>query len=103
MALTVTAVGTNYEGARMKKTFDVTGDSSYPTGGEDLTRATLGFVNIENVTATNAGGYVFEYDRANQKLKAYWVDTTVDGAALAEVAAATNLSSVTTRIEVTGT
>jgi hypothetical protein len=103
MALTVTEVSTNYQGARLVKTFDITGDSSYPTNGEDLTRAQLGFVVIESADFSPAGGYTFDYDRTNQKVKAYWVDTTTDGAPQAEVANATNLSAVTTRAVFTGT
>lgn len=71
-------------------------DSSYPTGGESLTYAELGFSKAPDwVEVVPKAGFVFEYDIANQKLKAYWVDTTVDGAAMAEVVNATNLSAVT--------
>ena len=40
-------------------------------------------------------GLVFEYDRANAKLKAFWVDTTVDGKEMLEVANTTDLSAWT--------
>ena len=40
-------------------------------------------------------GYVFEYDATNEKIKAFWVDTTTDGAPMAEVADETDLSGVT--------
>ena len=66
-------------------------DGSYPTGGEALTAATLGLTEVVHVIPTAKAGFVFEYDYTNSKLLAYWVDTTVDGAAMAEVADTTDL------------
>lgn len=64
-------------------------DSSYPTGGEPLTAADLGFAKKPRiVVAFPAKGYVFEYDFVNEKLKAYASSGT-------EVTNATDLSSVT--------
>lgn len=62
-------------------------DSSFAAGGEALTRATLGFSSAADasfaVIAGSVGGYVLEYDLTNQKLLAYWVDTSTDGAPMA--------------------
>lgn len=74
----------------------VTFDSSYPTGGEPLAPASLGLASVLFAVCNPAGGYIFEYDIANSKLKAYR-----GGAAnvvLAEETAATDLSAVSTRI-----
>ena len=71
-------------------------DSTYPTGGESLTLTDLGLNNIEFIMAEPNSGYVFQYDHANQKLKAYYgnYDQSSDGA-LTEVANGGDLSSVT--------
>jgi len=72
-------------------------DASYPTGGEALTPSDFGMTYaIEAVIAFGAkGGYEFDFDKANQKLKAiyYDYDAAADGAAI-EVANATDLSAV---------
>lgn len=70
-------------------------DSSYPTGGEDAGDISDYFRNLDSILIEAAGGYSFEYDATNDKIKAYWVDTTVDGAPQAEVANTTDLSGVT--------
>lgn len=70
--------------------------ASYTTGGESLTTAQLGFSKAPDwVEIDPKGGYVFEYDKTNQKVKAYRADydAVADGA-LIEVAAAVNLSAV---------
>lgn len=70
-------------------------DSSYPTGGEALTGLSKYFKDLYCVITDCYGGISTGYDRTNNKLLAYWVDTTVDGAAQAEVTDTTNLSSIT--------
>jgi hypothetical protein len=74
----------------------VTFDSSYPTGGEAVTAGSFGLSEIEFllVIGTRGSGYVVEFVPSTSKLKALWVDTTVDGAPLAEVANTTDLSAV---------
>lgn len=79
----------------------VTFDSSYATGGEALAASDLGLPYISfiltNVRPSDTGGvdgFVVHYNRSTGKLQAYWVDTTTDGAALAEVANTTDLSGV---------
>jgi hypothetical protein len=81
---------------------DVTFDSSYPTGGEASAPSAYGLTDIICLIPLTASGYTPEYDDTNSKIKMYWVDTTVDGAALAEVANTTNLSAVTVRFFVLG-
>jgi hypothetical protein len=80
---------------------DLTFDSSYPTGGEAFDVAQLGLSEVWfaviDATAPSATSYQFRYDKVNGKIQAYWVDTSVDGAALAEVADTTDLSTVTVR------
>lgn len=103
MALTVTEVSRNQgPGNRMEVIATVTFDSSYATGGESLTPASLGFQTFDFVSVTTSGGYVFSYDHTNSKVKAYWVDTSTDGAPLAEVASTTDLSAITCRIRAIG-
>ncbi len=70
-------------------------DSSYPTGGEAITEEALGLVSAEMVIIPSFGGYTFTWDATNSKVIAYWVDTTTDGAALAQVADTTDLSALT--------
>lgn len=82
---------------------EVTFDNSYPTGGEPVTPAQFGVRSIDMMLITNNGGYIFEYDHVNNKIKAY---NSTTGVALAspgsEVVAATNLSAVVLRALVIG-
>lgn len=119
MGLTITNRVETVMGDRRAITCDVAFDSSYPTGGEDLTAATLGMTTVDFCISEAKGGRNFVYDRANSKLLAYNVAAVgththtentagsytqnattaaggaVSAAALAEVADTTNLSSVT--------
>ena len=100
MALTVEQLGrTNVTGNRLTVALKITFDDSYPTGGEPLDLTTY-VENIETVSIEVSGGYVFQYDRTNKKVLAY--EAGADGAALDQVANATNLSTVITYVSVTG-
>tara|TARA_R100001509_G_C4882301_1_gene220552 strand:- start:3549 stop:3860 length:312 start_codon:yes stop_codon:yes gene_type:complete len=100
MALTVEQLGrTNVTGNRLTVALKVTFDDSYPTNGEALD-LTAYVSNIETVHVEVSGGFVFQYDRTNKKLKAF--EAGADGDALDEVDNATNLSSVVTYVTVTG-
>tara|TARA_R100000231_G_scaffold88704_3_gene67161 strand:- start:626 stop:937 length:312 start_codon:yes stop_codon:yes gene_type:complete len=100
MALTVEQLGrTNVTGNRLTVALKVTFDASYPTGGEALD-LTAYVSNIETVHVEVSGGFVFQYDRTNKKLKAF--EAGGDGDALDEVDNATNLSTVVTYVTVTG-
>lgn len=75
------------------KRVKITFDSSYATGGETLDASDCGFTVVLGVVPlSGASGYTFQYESG--KIKVYWVDTTTDGAAQAEVASTTDLSAV---------
>lgn len=78
---------------------DITLDT-YATNGLALTASLFGFRvgKIDAVFAQPASGYVFEWDAANSKLKAFYADydAGADGA-LIEVASGVNLAAVVTR------
>ena len=91
---------------------DVTFDSSYVTGGEDLSITDIGkgFKEILMITpqisadATNFG-YIIAYDRANSKLKAFYVDydyAYTTARPLKEVTNGTDLSGVTVQLQILG-
>lgn len=100
MALTVTPVTQRQSiGNYFEKIVDVTFDSSYPTGGEALTAATLGFASILSVTADPIAGTTVRtavYDRANSKLLAY----DPDGGQIADT---TDIATISARLIVRGT
>lgn len=50
---------------------DVTLDSSYPTNGEAITAQQFGLGVLDFVLPSPAAGYIFEFDHANKKLKAF--------------------------------
>lgn len=130
MALTASLKQRSVFGDKQVRFVDVTFDSSYPTGGETLAASLVDLNKIEFVLAAPAAGLVFEYDHANDKLKAIFpsggVDaaptslsaptitgtgTAVTGATAAgeftpgigkEVGNTADLSSVTTRVLVVG-
>lgn len=100
MAVSVSTTRTDTVGRYTKYTTGtITFDSSYPTGGEALLPTNVGLSSkVEFISVSPADGYVFEYDYANNKVKAYW--PTSDATAPCpgeEVAASTNLSTVTCR------
>lgn len=105
MALTITVdhpsrpVGTSKE-VRGSILFD----SSYPTGGEVVTPANFGLYALTALEVRSAAGFVFEWNRSTTapKILAYWVDTTVDGAAMAEVVNTTDISAATARFTAVG-
>ena len=79
---------------------ELTGDTSYATGGYGLTAKQLGLNVIENVLPQSpAGGKFWEYDFANKKIKVLELATTEGGAtALAEVANESDQSKSVTKI-----
>lgn len=98
MAATVTKI---VSGPPQFGLVDVTLDNSYPTGGYPITAAQLGFNRILGVIVmSHPSGYTFEYDAANNKLKAYRVNTTA--AALSEVPNATSLTGINVHLLVVG-
>lgn len=99
MAVTVVEVERRQSvGNYFEKLVDVTFDASYPTGGEPLTAANLGFASILAIHGEIVlGAAVREvaYDRANAKLLAFAPGDL-------EVADTTDLSAVTVRLVVRG-
>lgn len=71
MALTFTATDTQYVGTRLVRDGYFTFDSSYPTDGEAITAAAMGFVTLASVQAFPCKGYSFDWDSSNLKLKAF--------------------------------
>ena len=72
-------------------------DASYPTGGEAVTpgQFKLGTITHMMVGTDPTSGIVGSYVKSTGKIKCYWVDTTVDGAVLAEVGDTTDLATTT--------
>ena len=66
-------------------------DSEYATGGEAM--AFNSFNTVAYVNAANRGGYSFEYDATNKKLKAY-NPSTGSATPQIEVASSTDLSAL---------
>lgn len=97
MALTIDQNVSLNVGHRRGVIVDVDFDSSYPTGGESLTASDLGFAGtVDLLLAEPQSGYVFEYDRVNSKLLAYYGDNNnASDGPLIEVPNTTNLSTVT--------
>lgn len=94
VSVSVTADLGSQGGYQVMKVVAITMDSSYATGGESVTAAACKMGKIDTLLPIAHAGYVPVWDSANSKILAYWVDTTVDGDALAEVTATTDLSAV---------
>jgi len=74
MALTNVVSKTDTVGRYLKvKVGTITFDSSYPTGGESLVAADLGFsTEISFLSAAPSYGLIYEYDATNKKLLAHY-------------------------------
>ena len=82
------------------RVMEVTGDSSYPTGGYSMTPANVGLSRILYVDLASAGGYLLEYDYTNQKVK-FYRETGAAGT-MSEVPNTTNVSAAVGRLLVIG-
>lgn len=130
MASTVSVIERTKLAGRFFVIADITMDNSYPTNGLAVSPRQLGLNAIDFLLPANAGGYSFEYDHANKKLKAFVpvgviADAGVSGAdntimksaagtlevagtgtafqqAAVEAANATNLAAVTVRVMAVG-
>lgn len=84
MALTITKVGrSTVFGDRRVRFFDITFDTSYPTGGEALTPANLELTRIDFLQAHSKGddpAYVVNYDYTNEKILVFGVEQDADAA-----------------------
>lgn len=101
MPATVSVVtGPEVPGNRKFVTADVTFDSSYATGGEAISVSSLGLTRLDFMWVSPDDGFLPQWDGSltSPKIKLFWVDTTVDGAALAEVASTTDVSSVAVKV-----
>ena len=101
MAASVSVVtGPEVPGNRKFVTADVTFDSSYATGGEGISLSSLGLTRLDFMWVSGDDGYVPQWDgsQTSPKIKLFWVDTTTDGAPLAEVTSTTNVSSVVVKV-----
>ena len=92
--------GPEVPGNRKFVTATVTFDSSYATGGEAISLVSLGLNRLDFLWANSTDGYIPVWDGSTTapKIELFWVDTTTDGAALAEVPSTTNVSTVVARI-----
>lgn len=90
MAATASVVSQGVEGADAMVVMDITGDSSYPTGGYAVT-VPLSSISIALPMANPATGHPTSFDLTTRKLRMF----TGGGS---ELAGATNVSSVTTRM-----
>jgi hypothetical protein len=105
MALALTKVAASTFGNKRVRVYDITFDSSYPTGGESLTAADVGLKKIEQVLsdagAKNSAGTSMvpvRYDYTNSKLQGYEYNGASAGVArLQELANAFDASAFTAR------
>lgn len=110
MALTITLDaqpnGRAVAGAKAIRRGTITFDSSYATGGEAVTAASMELTSIDDLRVDSSAGYVFEWDKTNAKIKAYrQKDPAAAGGAdiaLPEVANAIDLSLVIPRFRAEG-
>lgn len=71
MAASVTIKGRRKVGTAFLVVADVQMDNVYPTGGEAVPAGQFGLSVLDFVLPSPSGGYLAEYDHANQKLKAF--------------------------------
>lgn len=96
MAATVTVVRRTVWGDRKAIHAKITFDSSYPTGGEPITLADLGLLEVDFCMPAPRLGYVPEWDDANSKMLVYYGDNNnASDGPLVEVPNTTNLSTLT--------
>lgn len=96
--------GPEVPGSRKEVFGVITFDSSYPTGGEAVTLAQLGVNRLDWLEVSTVNGNVPSWDgsTSSPKVKLFWVDTSTDGAPLAEVPSTTDVSSTTVRFHAIG-
>lgn len=97
MAVAVSGVQiAQYVGNQRMVEATVTFDSSYPANGEAVAVADLGLSRLDRLECRPSAGYIPVWDgsKTAPKIKVFWVDTTTDGAPMAEVVAATDLSAL---------
>ena len=99
MALTISNLQLGVSGNKFTRTGSIAFDSSYPTGGEPLSKTALHLsenVTVDLFSANPKSGYVFEYDYANSKLLVYYGDNNNENdSPLIQVPDEANLGSLT--------
>lgn len=92
--------GPEVPGNRKFVTATVTFDSSYATGGEAISLVDLGLTRLDFLWTVTDDGYIPAWNgsKTAPKIKLFWVDTTTDGAPLAEVPSTTNVATVTVEV-----
>lgn len=95
MALVVTRLQRLAQDADVQVLCSLAFDSSYPTGGEVITANDVGLNRVRAAIIPGYKGYTFEWDPTNLKVLVYWVDTTIDGSPMLEVADTTTLVAIT--------
>jgi hypothetical protein len=98
-------VGPEVPGSRKEVFGVVTFDSSYPTGGEAISVADLGFTRLDwlDVSATNGYHPAWDGSLTAPKIKVFYADYNAESdGALIEVPNTTDLSTVTVRFRATG-
>jgi hypothetical protein len=100
MAVTVTITNRKVADNEVEVRGTILFDASYPTGGEAITLGSLGLSTLKDLYTFANAGLVPEWNRSKTapKVLLFWVDTTVDGAALAEVADTTDVIAVATAV-----
>ena len=96
MAATVTLSSEpiNFGGGLLFVHGTITMDSSYPTGGEAVTPGQFkGGAFVRVLLSASTTGIVPAFDATNKKVMAFWVDTSTDGAAMAEVVNGTDIAT----------
>lgn len=71
IALDAQPDGRTFSGARQVRRGTITFDSSYPTGGEAITKTNLFLHSLDELTVYPTSGLVFEWDKTNGKIIAY--------------------------------
>lgn len=102
MALTISNLKRIKLGNAYAVTADITFDKSYDAGGEPLTARNIGLNVLTMLMCEPQGGYTFEYDHTNKKVKAM---VPISAAANEGVADANNtlIKGATSKLEVAGT
>jgi len=102
MAAALRFIAQGPDTALQYRVIQVTGDSSYPSGGYALGAAECDMKKIVSVEPVIQVGYVVEWNRATGKLLFYKNSATPTSNPLSEVTAGTNLTAVTVEVLVLG-
>lgn len=84
------------------------GTDTYPSGGVPITKGSVGcptdIQSAKILDASDADGFVYKYDMANDKIRIYTADydATADGALIELTGGATAVSAATLYIEFRG-